>query len=209
MTEIPRGRAVPPLPAHTFRDSGITVQLRKLGPNIVDDLQAAVRAEWRRSHDPDQIEPQPPMVQAGDLPAAPNRADPEYQRAHRAWELRLITAVYDRLLTFAALWAVECAIDPEAVAAYRRVARLTGVPLPSHPDWTEADQDRVLYVTRIAIGTNKDLEEFRQALLRRTGPSEQEVAAAADAFRGDMGRPASAVRGAAPAAIAGELSPSP
>ena len=32
------GRVVPPLPEHTFRDSGITIRIRKVGPTTQQRL---------------------------------------------------------------------------------------------------------------------------------------------------------------------------
>lgn len=49
-----RGRVVPPLPEHTFKDSGITIKIRKVGPTTQQRLAQAIMK--------DHPEPPPPIV---------------------------------------------------------------------------------------------------------------------------------------------------
>ena len=66
-----QGRTVLPLPEHTFKDSGITIKIRKIGPTTYQRLAQAIMR--------DMPDPDPPLndpnSEAAELGEKYNRAD--------------------------------------------------------------------------------------------------------------------------------------
>lgn len=178
------GRVVPALPAHTFKDSGITVSLRKLGPSVMTDLQTTVRKEWQRSDDPDKREPKPPLAPGVGGEAEPNPADPDYITAHAAWVQRVMGEASTRLLTLAALYSVECEVDTEAVARLRAAYKVSQVVADEDDALDQEQRDKIFYVTRICCATADDLKDLSIAVVRRSTPSEEGVQAHIATFQG-------------------------
>lgn len=180
------GRVVAALPAHTFKDSGITVSLRKLGPSVMTDLQTTVRKEWQRSDDPDKQEPKPPLAKGVGGELEPNPADPDYATAHAAWTQRVMGEASTRLLTLAALYSVECEVDMDAVARLRAAYKVTNIVADEDAELTQEQRDRIFYVTRILCATADDLRDLSLAVVRRSTPSEEGVQAHIATFQGDV-----------------------
>lgn len=178
-------RAVKPLPSFTFQDSGITVQLRKLGPSTLQDVDRAVRREWKRSEDIEKREPTPPVF-VTEVGPEKNEADPEYQAKRRAWEARVGEEMTRRLLELAALYAVEVEVDSEAVARLRSAYARMGVEVEEDATLSQEDRDRLFYITRICIASPEDMAEFSTAITQRSQPSEEAVQAHVAAFSGDV-----------------------
>lgn len=172
-------------PTYTFKDSGITVTLRKLGPSTTQDVARAVRKQWQHGTDPAKHEPKPPVIQTDVGPEA-NEADPAYQLKHKAWQIAINEEVAVKLLDFAALYAVDVQIDPEAVERLRETYQMMGLDLDEPAHMTQEQKDKWLYVTRICIATSDDMTEFSAAVLQRSQPTEEAVQAHVDTFSGDV-----------------------
>lgn len=171
-----KGRQVPALEEFTFKDTGITVQLRKVSPLLRDDLDAMLR----RTNPP----PSPPLntVPAGfgDAPQKqePNEADPDYAQALLKWQLEHFNRVGEALFALAVKRYVEVEVDHEAVAQLRADCAAIGIDLD--PD------DKLVYVSRICIGTNEDRVDLSNALFKRSSTFREAVDSHKATFRGDV-----------------------
>ncbi len=171
-----QGRVVPPLPAHTFKDTGITIHLRKVGPTTQQRLAQAIMKEI----------PEPPIpivdTEAG---SEQNAADPDYILAKEAWDQQTRNELTQRLMLIAALEA-EVVIDDDAradIARKKRHLSLIGIPYEDNPDLTPEENEKVFYILHVAAGTPEDLGEFSQAVLRRSVPTEEAVQAQIATFQ--------------------------
>ena len=174
-----RGRTVPPLPEHTFKDSGITIKIRKVGPTTQQRLAQAIMKE--------RPEPAVPTI-ATELGPESNPADPTYIAALEKWNRETNSELRDRLMLIAALEA-EVTIDDAAradIARKQRHLKLVGVPYEVNPELTDEENEKVIYILHVAAGTPKDLREFGDAVLRRSVPTEEAVQAQIATFQRDL-----------------------
>lgn len=174
-----RGRAVPALPEHTFRDSGITIRFRKIGPMTQQRMAQAIRQELDK--------PRVPVAHT-ELGPEPNPADPAYQAAVEEWEQQCATELNNRLMRLAALESeIEIGEREQAeIARKRRYLKSVGMPFEDSPDLEREENDRVLYILHIACATPDDLKEFGRAIFQRSVPTEEAVQAHVDSFPGDI-----------------------
>lgn len=176
-----RGRAAPALPEHTFKDSGITIRFRKIGPATQQRLAQQVQKEMP--------EPDPPLVDT-ELGQEPNPADPAYQAAMQDWQRQTGLALNDRLMAFAALEAeieIDAALQAQ-IARTRRHLEYLGI-WQDDERLTQEENDRILYVLHIACASPDDLREFGQALMQRSVPTEEAVQRHITTFPGDVPEP--------------------
>lgn len=174
-----RGRVVPALPEHTFKDSGITIRIRKVGPTTQQRLAQQIQK--------DMPEPQPPIVET-ELGSEVNSADPAYLLAHEAWDQQTRYELTQRLMLIAALEA-EVTIDDQAradIARKQRHMALIGIPYEANPALDDAENEKVFYILYVAAATPDDLAEFSQAVLRRSVPTEEAVQAQIATFQRDV-----------------------
>lgn len=181
-----RGRAVPELPAHTFKDSGITVRLHKLSPMTSQEIISQVRRELKDE------EPLPPLVEvdygAGKI-TEPHKGHPVYQERLAAWEAKVNQTANDRLFKLACLDAVELAIGDAERAAIERKKRF--LKIAAHVEWHDdpellpEENERWFYITHIACGSPDDIQEFYNAIATRSQPTEAAVEAHKASFPGD------------------------
>src|ERR1051325_3353086 len=171
-----KGRAVPPLPLHTFQDSGITVGLRKIAPNTQAQLSLQIQREIPR--------PQPPVNQT-ELGPEKNEADPDYARQLEEWERACSMRLNRIMFTIAAL-ECECGVDMEEVERKQRSFRAAKFQWEEDPDLSDAERAKVFYIEHIACATQEDMREFYAAVTRRSQPTEAAVRAHIDSFRGDV-----------------------
>jgi hypothetical protein len=188
MTLRQQGRVVPPLPTYTF-DTGITVQVRKVGVMTQQAVMQAIADEWAAQGDG---EPRPPTHRVNygtdDEPEwkdEPNSADPDYQQRLQAWNQKYQLEIQDRIFTLAALEA-EFDVDYEALARTRRALARVGVVLKDDPDLTEDENAKVHYFKHCAAATQEDLTGFYTALTRRSQPTQEAVERHKAAFQGDL-----------------------
>lgn len=172
-----RGRSVSTLPEHTFKDSGITIKIRKVGPTTQQRLAQAIIKE--------RPEPPIPMIDT-ELGPEPNAADPAYIAALETWNRETNSELRDRLMLIAALEA-EVVIDDVAradIARKQRHLKIVGVPYEANPDLTDEENEKVFYILHVAAGTPEDLREFGDAVLRRSVPTEEAVQSQIATFPG-------------------------
>lgn len=174
-----KGRAVPALPQHTFKDSGITIGIRKIGPATQQRLAQLIMR--------DDPEPTPPIAPT-ELGPEPNPADPAHERAVRDWQRRTGLMLNERLMTLAALEA-EVVIDDAArqdIARRQRYLKAVGMGWEPNPDLNDEENERVFYVLYVACATSDDLAEFGQAVTQRSVPTEEAVQRQLATFPGDV-----------------------
>jgi len=173
-----RGRIVPPLPEHTFKDSGITIRIRKVGPTTQQRLAHIIKQEF----------PAPPVpIVETELGKEPNAADPQYMIDKDAWETQTNTELTNRLLLIAALEA-EVMIDDRAraeIARKKRHLALIGIT-EDYPDLTPEENERVFYILHVCAASPEDLGEFGAAVLRRSVPTEEAVQSQIATFQRDL-----------------------
>lgn len=175
-TSAHKGRAVPPLPEHTFQDSGITVRLRKIAPNTQAQLSLQVQRENPR--------PPPPIVKT-ELGEEANEADPQYIRDLDEWERECAQALNRKMFTIAAL-ECECEVDMDEVQRKQRSFRAAKFQWEEDLDMSEEDRAKVFFIEHIACATQDDLREFYAAVTRRSQPTEAAVQAHVDNFPGNV-----------------------
>lgn len=169
-----KGRDVPELPKHTFKDSGITVSIRRLSPLTADEVLKAVKRERTPPNPPDNL------VDYGDGKKVPepNPSDPAYEQALAEYNAWVNQEVSDRIMKLVTHRAVVCDVDTDAVTEFRADMTAIGVTLD--------DDDKAVYVRHICVSTLEDLEELRQAVMERSQPTEKEIQANIDSFRAEV-----------------------
>lgn len=174
-----KGRIASPLPQHTFKDSGITIRIRKIGPMSQQRMAQAVRREIP--------EPEPPTTET-ELGIEQNTADPSYMRAYDAWERKTNSLLSERMLTYAALEAEVAIGDVERaeIARTRRSLAISGVTWQPIEGLTDDENDRVFYILHIACATPDDLKEFSAAVRERSTPTEEAIQRHLATFPGDV-----------------------
>lgn len=173
------GRAAPALPEHTFKDSGISIRFRKIGPATQQRLAEAILREFPK--------PEPPVVQT-DLGDEPNPADPAHEARVKAWEQETGGKLSERMLRMAACEA-EVAIDAWAkdeIARRKRGMEIAGMPWQDDPLLTAEENERLFFVLHIACATTEDLQAFGKAVTARSAPTEEAVQRHIATFPGDV-----------------------
>lgn len=187
-----RGRAVPTHQTYTFKDSGVTVQLRKMSPMTVQHLNRAIERECKAlPKDHEHVYPKPPVqevaVGGGKPTKQENPSDPDYLRVLKAWQAWASNEIADRLIR---LTAVEYLIaDPELVrdeaARMRRILERAGMPLDEGglDAYNDEEKDRIIYLIHVCFGSGEDMQEFSAYLVNRAAPSEAQITEATATFR--------------------------
>lgn len=174
-----RGRIAPALPQHTFKDTGITIGIRKVGPSTQQSIAQAIMR--------DIPEPPIPVIETELGPEA-NPADPAYLASKAEWDQKTRAELTRRIMLIAALEA-EVTIDDAAradIARRRRSLKLAKTPYNDDPDLTDEENERVFYVLYVAAGTPEDLGDFGQVVMRRSAPTEEAVQAHVATFQRDI-----------------------
>lgn len=182
-----KGRAVPALPSHTFKDSGITVRLHKLSPVTAQEIGAQVRREKAGT------KPTPPVVEVdygqGKI-KQPHTGDPVYQAMLKEWQDECNRIANDRLFDLACLVAVEVTIgdaEKQQIARTKRLLKVTTkIDWQDNPDLTPEENDQLFYMTHIACGSAEDLQEFYLAVVTRSQPTEAAIEQHKESFPGNV-----------------------
>jgi len=171
-----KGRTVPPLPTFTFKDTGITVGLRKLSPYVGDQIGKAIRKE--------RPAPKPPLNEVdygdGKKVSEENTADASYQRALAEYEQWVAFEAGQRTIRAVLDYAIALdtdQVDADAVAQARAMMAAIGAPLD------DDISDRDVYIKYVCLGTQEDLSDLLEAATRRSQPTEAAIAENVTAFR--------------------------
>lgn len=155
------------LTPYTFKDTGVQVLIRKVSPLLAVTLQQKFPS------------PTPPMEEVdygdGKKHYEPNPTHPDYLEALKRYdeenEKRMRTLLLKR--------GVEIEMTDEAK---EEVAALRGFMKDEFGKTLDED-DKMVYISYIAIGSDKDLEELLSAVMRRSQPTEEVVEQAQEAFK--------------------------
>lgn len=186
-----RGRRVRPLPRHVFKDSGIEVELRKLGPTTLQRITEALRREcMAMPAGAEHKYPEAPVEKieiGGEERLEVNERHPDHLAALEKWARWAMNQVTERYLRIAAVDAIfpldvsEAEISEEAQRVRRRLSA-EGVDLTYYEQYTPEENDRIVWLLHIACATREDLDELYTALLNRTTVSEEAVQAHVGTF---------------------------
>ena len=151
----------------TLPDSGVVLHIKRIGPPLAKDLLRRVQKAIPK--------PQPPMqeVMLGDeRKLTANLSDPDYLAALGNYNADLGMAYIEELVR----WGVDAEVDAGAVAALRE----------SDTDGSLPKSDLVVYVTRVALESKRDMEALQNVVMGRFQPTEAAVAEAAESFPGPV-----------------------
>ena len=152
----------------TFRDTGITVKIRKISPMLATDIGDSIPLPQAPLNEVDYGEPRGKVME-------PNLQDPAYQRALLDRQTKIFKT-WRRVMILRAV-QVEGDAWKEEVSEYRQfMQEATGFPL-------DEPNDLVVYVLRICVGSEEDLGELIEAITRRSQPTREEIEKAKDSFR--------------------------
>lgn len=183
---IARGRRVNARPRHLFKDTGIEVELHKMSPTTLQRIAEAIRAEAKalpEGHEHKMPEPPTERVEVGgEWREERNENHPDYLAAYEKWSQWAMAETNERFLRIAAVGAVVPldTTDEEISEAANRVRRMLsaeGVSLPYFDQYTPAENDRIIWLLHVAIGSQEDLREFYEALTQRSSVSQEAVQA--------------------------------
>ncbi len=149
----------------TFKDSGVTVYVKKISPTVPMELQ--------RMFPP----PKPPLQEVdygeGRIVKEPNPAAPSYIEELNKYRVDLESRLRKLMIKL----GVSCTPDMDAVKEFREAwLEATGQEL-------EGD-DKYVYVSYIAIQSESDLNDLLTAILTKSQPTGSEIQASIDNFRG-------------------------
>jgi len=174
-----RGRVAPPLPEHTFKDSGITIRFRKIGPATQQRLAEQIMREYPK--------PEPPVITT-ELGDEPNPADPAYMATLKDWERQGSVKLSERMLRVAALES-EVTIDDAArqeIARRKRSLVVTGAAWVDDEQLDADENERLFYILHVACASPEDMQEFGRAVTARSVPTEEAVQRHLATFPGDL-----------------------
>lgn len=149
----------------TLPDSGAILEYRRVSHMLLADVQ--------RSSKP----PRPPLQEvdyAGNKKQEPNPAHPDYLEATQNYRRDLS----ENILNVAIELGVRVAVDVERVNELRETFKAANLALPV--------SDKVLYVTRVLCETGKDLETLRDAIIRKSQPTEEAVTESVARFQSNV-----------------------
>lgn len=155
----------------TFKDTGITLKIRKVSPMMADEIRRAIPEPQAPLQPVDYGAPKGVVMEA-------NLSDPAYLDAHAKWQ-RDVAMKTQRLMILRAV-KVEGEEWKADVAEYRAFMETnTGKPL-------EEENDLLVYINHICVGTQEDMVDFVTAITRRSQPTQEEVERSKASFRSQI-----------------------
>ena len=157
----------------TFEDTGITVQIRKVSPLLIMEVQKAMPV------------PKPPMQEVvygdpGDPGAKrvqePNEAHPDYLTDIDAYNMELEMKVRKFMIMRGVVINLTDDQKQEVKELRKEWKEEFGVEL--------GGTDKLLYISYIAIGTDSDMEELMDVIMRRSQPTEAGMSDVKAGFQG-------------------------
>jgi hypothetical protein len=152
----------------TFKDTGITVKIRKISPMLAADVAASMPDPLPPEQTVDYGEPRGKVLER-------NYSDPGYLAQKAENNIKIFRALQRVMLLRAVIvegdeWKAE-------VKEYRDfIEKHTGKPL-------DEPEDLVVYVLRVCVGSEEDLNDLLTAITKRSQPTPEAVDAAKDSFR--------------------------
>jgi hypothetical protein len=157
------------LKPYTIQDTGVTILIKKVSPLLSGKL--------RRQYPP----PKPPMQEVNygtkedpKIKMEPNPAHPDHAQALSDYEAEMSERM--QVLLFKRGVVIELTDEMK-----EEVAELRAFWKEETNEEMEGD-DKSIYLANIALGTQEDIEELLNAILRRTQPTEEAINEAKDSF---------------------------
>ena len=153
----------------TFKDTGITVKIKKVSPMVVDDVRASIPEPLPPEQEVDYGEPRGKVMER-------NYSDPNYALELEAHNKKVAALVQKVIVNRAVIlegdeWRKE-------VQDYRDfILSSTGYPL------AETD-DVLVYILRVCVGSKEDMSDLIDAIIKRSQPTQEAVEQAKRSFRG-------------------------
>lgn len=176
-----KGRNVVPLPTFTFPGSGISCQVRRLGPFTMDAISRQVRAE--------RHPPKPPIVmvnygteESPEWKTEENPADPNYKEALVEYERDIEEEGSRKIIDTIINHAIVVDIDYDEVQNMRSFLLDLGVSREE----LDAMSDHSIYVKHICIKSGEDLKQLQSFVIGESVPTEARVVAHEDSFLGEV-----------------------
>lgn len=181
----PRGRRVPALPLHEFKDSGYSCRLHKISPMTLQRLLEAIRKEAKKKAPGEEgAYPTPPIELisiGGDVPSPePITEDEDYQKRLLTWQTWAMNEANERLLRIAAVDA--CVFPPDefdqaAIDRFKARMAQEGATIALPESYDEDAVDRIVWLFHFCFGSPEDMTEFYNALTTRAAPAPEAVEA--------------------------------
>jgi hypothetical protein len=155
-----------------FEDTGIKVNIRKVSPMLVVELQKAFPP------------PAPPrqrvrIGESDEYSEEPNPAHPDYLIALGQYNQELEQRVRKLLIQRGVV------IPPELDGWKDEVKELREWWLEAYGKELEGD-DKTIYISYIAVGTDSDLADLLAVIMQRSQPTEEAINIAKDTFPGEV-----------------------
>jgi hypothetical protein len=153
---------------YKFKDTGVEVSIRKVSPLLGAEIQRAFPA------------PTPPLqeVDYGDgvKKMEPNPSDPTFIEELRKYSNFLEEKTRSLIIKRGVVIELTDEQKSDVAELRKQWKDDFGVELQG--------DDKYIFVSYIAVGTDSDLEELLQAILRRSRPTEGAIAEATKTFQG-------------------------
>jgi len=150
----------------TFKDGGYQVQIRKVSPLLVMEVQ--------RGFPP----PEPPMQEVdygdGKKKLEPNAAHPSHLKAMKAYDTELELRVRRAMIQFGVVYTLT---DDDK----QRLKEIRDYWAENKMGELEKN-DLVAFISYVAIGSPDDMNELIETIMRRSQPTEMAVKQAAELF---------------------------
>jgi hypothetical protein len=144
----------------TFKDTGIAVKIKKVSPMLATDIYAAIPEPTPPMNEVDYGEPKGKVME-------PNLSDPAYQRAMVERAVK-VNAAWRRVMILRGV-VVDGDDWQNEVKEYRAFIReITGGEI-------DEDNDLIVYVLRLCVGTGEDLDDLINAITRRSQPTQEAI----------------------------------
>lgn len=175
--KMQQGRKVPPLPSFTFKETGVTVQIRRLGPFTMDDIRKKLLKERKPPEVPEVV------VEVGDARVKTrekNYLDPDYVTARSEYETWLRTTIAEKMVDLMVQYCIVCDPEPEIVSDMRELAQQID------PEVNESMSDKQIYIRYYLLSSPQAVEEVQNFIMGRSMPTEEVVQEQIDTFQGDV-----------------------
>lgn len=149
------------------KDTGIILMIRKVSPDLMRELYQLYPA------------PQPPMqtvdLGEGQTRQEPNPVHPDYLAAVQAHSVMLQEKMQRLLITRGVMLEMTPEVTAQVAELRTEWHEITGADLD--------DSDKMLYISKIAVGTPEDLEELINAITRRSQPTDPAIQESLEQFK--------------------------
>lgn len=151
----------------TFKDSGVTVKIKRVSPYLVSKMSEQFPP------------PEPPLQEVdygdGKKRKEVNESDPKYIEEMRKYNIEFEKRMRKVIIDLGVVYELTDE-DKKEVEKLRQY-------MTEEFDGELEDDDKVAFITYIAVGSDKDIEDLISAILLRSQPTEKAIEAAKNNFK--------------------------